>query len=228
MNAAWEPPKDRFQGSTTFQDDFRRKEIGPRVSFKPENGPHMSDAPFDDNTIHRANYKEHAIPPRYVKEKEQYRPPGVQFDGSTTFKRDYRGQPGEPTHSFKPAGQAFQSNVPLDDNTTFRDSYKVWPTEKPYVHAQEQYRKPEGEFQGSTTHNSTYVPQPFQRVPTLKPAEVPKASAPFDGSTMYKTDYSKKIGERAQPLKQAEYIPNNAKFEGRVFISSTYCLLYAS
>lgn len=222
MTAAWEPPKDRFQGSTTFQDDFRRKEIGPRVSFKPDNGPHMSDAPFDDNTIHRANYKQHAIPPRYVKEREQYKPPGVQFDGSTTFKADYRGQPGEPTHSFKPAGQAFQSNSPLDDHTTQRDSYKKWPMERPYVHAQEQYVKPEGEFAGKTTHNATYVPMPLSKVAAMRPVESQKASAPFDGSTMYKTDYAKKIGERAQPLKQPEYVQNNARFEGASTYGSHY------
>ncbi|XP_045216001.1 stabilizer of axonemal microtubules 2-like [Mercenaria mercenaria] len=218
MQAAWEPPHTKFEGQTTFQNDYRRNEIPPRHNYKPNEGARLSDAPFEGRTIHQDAYIQHAIPPRYMKEKEQYRPSGVQFDGTTTFKRDYKGAQGEPTHSFKPEGKAFQSDARFEDGTTQKDDYKKWPMERPYIHPHEQYVKPAGEMEKNTTHNATYRPMPLQRVAAMRPVSAKKASAPFDGTTMYNSDYIKKYGERAQMPRQADYVPNNAPFEG----NSTY------
>lgn len=215
MQAAWEPPKARFEGETTFQKDYRRNEIQPRHSFKPVEGARTSDAPFQDATTNRDSYIQHAIPPKFMREREQYRPPNASFDGLSTFRRDYKGAPGEPTHSFKPEGRAFQSDVPLDSNTTNRNDFKKWPMEKPYVHMQDAYVRPDGVMETSTTHNTTYRPMPLQRVAAMRPVSAKKSSAPFDGQTNYNADYRKWNGERAQMPRQPDYVPNNAPFEGK-------------
>lgn len=218
MQAAWEPPKSKFEGQTTFQNDYRRNEIPVRQSFKPVEGAKVSDTPFEDRTSHRDAYIQHAMPPKYVREREQYRPSGAQFDGLSTFKRDYKGAPGEATHSFKPEGRAFQSEAPFEDGTTNRHDFKRWPMERPYVHAQDAYVKPQGEMEKTTTHQATYREMPIDRVVAHRPHSAKKTSAPFDGTTNYNSDYRKWNGERAQAPRQPDYVPNNAPFEG----NSTY------
>lgn len=216
MQNAWEPPKDRFEGQTTFKSDYRRNELAPRQNYKPDNGPNISNEPFDDSTCHRADYIPHAIPAKYVRESEQYRGPVAQLDGMTTFRQDYRGQPGEPTSSYKPAGRAFQSDAPLEGETTNRRDYKTWATEKPFVHAHEQYQKPVGVMESDTTSRVTYTQKPLQRIAAMRPAEARKSSAKFEGVTNYSTDYKQLRGERAMMPKQATYMPNTARFEGNV------------
>ncbi|KAL4227667.1 hypothetical protein ACF0H5_013103 [Mactra antiquata] len=218
MQAAWEPPKSKFEGQTTFQHDYRNKEIPMRQSFKPNDGPRMSDAPFEDKTTQRDAYITHAMPPKFQRQREEYRPSGAQFDGMSTFKRDYKGALGEPTVSFKPEGRAFQSDQPFDSDTTNRNDFKKWPMERPFVHAHEPYQKPAGDMDMNTTHKQTYREMPIERVVAMKPNSAKQASAPFDGRTNYNTDFIQKNGQRAQPAKQPDYIPNNAPFEGR----STY------
>ncbi|WAR00691.1 SAXO1-like protein [Mya arenaria] len=218
QQAAWEPPKSKFEGQTTFQTDYRSKEIGPRHSFKPNEGAKMSDTPFEDRTSHRDAYIQHAMPARFQREREHYKPPQVGFEGLSTQKRDYKGAVGQPTHSFKPEGRAFQSEAPFDDDTTNRVDYKRWPMERPFVHAHDQYQKPAGEMDMNTTHNQTYREMPIERVVAMRPNSMKQASAPFDGTTNYNSDFRKWNGERAQMTKQPAYMPNNAPFEG----NSTY------
>lgn len=216
MQNAWEPPKDRFEGQPTYKSDYRRNDPAPRQNFKPDNGPNLSNAPFDDSTCHRADYIPHTIPAKFVREAEQYHGPVAQLDGMTTFRQDYRGQPGDPTPSYKPIGRAFQSDAQLEDETTNRCDYKGWAAERPYVHVQEQYQKPSGLMETNTTNRVTYTPKQLQRVAAMRPSSVKKTNAPFDGVTNYSTDYKPLRGERAQIPKQAAYVPNTARFEGNV------------
>ncbi|XP_052280897.1 stabilizer of axonemal microtubules 2-like [Dreissena polymorpha] len=218
MQTAWEPPKSKFEGQTTFQTDYRSKELAPRQSFKPTDAAKMSDTPFEDRTSHRDAYIQHAMPARYQREREQYRPTEAQFNGLSTFRRDYKGALGEPTASFKPAGQAFQSEALFEDSTTNRHDFKKWPMERPFVHTHEPYKKPAGEMEMSTTHKSTYKAMPIDRVVARRPVSAPQSSAPLDGTTNYNSDYKKWNGERAQMPRQPDYVPNNAPFEG----NSTY------
>lgn len=218
MQAAWQPPQSKFEGQTTFQSDYKRNEIHPRQSFRPDQGPNLSDAPFEDRTVHRDAYIQHNIPPRFQREREHYKPPSAQFDGTTTFKRDYKGQVGGPSQSFKPDGRAYQSEAPFEDDTTNRHDYKRWPMERPYVHAHEPYRKPDGEMEMNTTHNATYREMPLERAKAFRPNSARKSAAPFDGTTNYNSDFKKWENERVKAMRQPDYVPNNAPFEG----NSTY------
>lgn len=222
MQAAWEPPKNRFEGQTTFQSDYQKNPIPMRHSFKPDDRPRMSDAPFEDSTNHRSDYIKHPMPQKFQRPREEYKPSGAQFEGLTTFKRDYKGAHGEPTHSFKPEGRPFQSDARFDDDTTNRSDFKKWQMERPYVHAHEPYQKPAGEMHMDTTHNSTYKQLPIDRVVAMKPTSAKQASAPFEGRTMYNSEFIKKNAERAQPNRQPDYVPNQAAFQGKLnFITVT-------
>ncbi|XP_063431812.1 stabilizer of axonemal microtubules 2-like isoform X1 [Mytilus trossulus] len=212
---AWVQPTARFEGQTTMNHDYRKYAQQPRQSMKPQEASKLSDAPFADNTDYRQSYQPHALGPKFVREREQYKAPGVPFDGVTTFKRDYRGPVGELTKSFKPDNQAFSSGQPLEDLTTNRKDYIKYPTSKPYVHVQDGYKKPEGDMFMQTTHNSTYRELPLARNALMRPTDAGKVSnAPFDGTTNYAQNYKQWQVRRVEQPAREGYHPNNAPFEG--------------
>ncbi|KAK3098785.1 hypothetical protein FSP39_023093 [Pinctada imbricata] len=213
---AWQPPTQPFEGETTFKHDFRKHEAARRGMIRPDEAAKMSDAPFNDRTDYRDSYIKHPLEAKYVHPKEQYKGPSAPFEDITTFKRDYKGNPGEMTRSFKPDNQAFSSGKPLEDVTTNRNDFRRWPLERPYVHQQEQYKKPEGAFESATTHNMTYRELPLERVLARRPDSANKArNAPFEGATSYNNDYKKwDMNGRGKPMMRDEYYPNTAPFEG--------------
>lgn len=221
--AQWQPPTTEFQGQTTFKHDYKRYENQPRQSFKPLEGAKLSDSPLEDRTTHRDAYIQHAIPPKFQREKELYKPSGAPMDGVTTFRRDYQGVPGSRMQSFKPDNQAFSSEAPLEDETTNRHDYQKWPASRPYHHLPEQYQKPDGEMEMDTTHKATYKEMPLVRVQAQRPVSANRTkNVPFDGTTNYSQDFRKWQADRVTVPKQADYVPNQAPFEG----SSTYKAQY--
>lgn len=219
MQAQWQPPTDRFDDQTTFKHDFIPYQHQPRQSFKPLEGAKMSETPFDDRTGYRDAYIQHALPPKFVREREAYKPTGAPLQDSTTFKSDYKGAPGSRMQSFKPDNQAFSSGAPLEDMTTNRHDYQKWAAQRPYVHLPETYQKPEGEMATETTHKTTYKEMPFVKVQAVRPVSANRAKdVPFDGRTNYAQDYKKWQADRVVIPKQADYVPNQAPFEGH----STY------
>lgn len=212
---AWQQPTARFEGETTMNHDYRKYSQPPRQSMKPQEASKISDAPFADDTDYRQSYKAHELQPKFVREREQYKTPGVPFDGVTTFKRDFRGPVSEVTKSFKPDNVAFSSGVPLEDVTTNRKDYVKWPASKPYVHVPEGYRKPDGEMYMQTTHNSVYKELPLSKNPPVRPTSAGKSkNLPFDGTTNYTQDYKKWQIQKVEPHAREGYHPTNAPFEG--------------
>ena len=211
---AWVQPTARFEGESTMNHDYRKYSQAPRQSMKPMEASKLSDAPFADDTDYRNSYKAHVLQPKFVREREQYKAPGVAFDGTTTFKRDYRGPIGEKTRSFKPDNAAYSSGQPLEDVTTNRKDYVKWPATKPYVHVQEGYKKPEGDMFMQTTHNAVYRELPLSKIQPVRPADAGKASGPFDGTTNYSQNYKQWQVPRVEPHIRESYQPNNAPFEG--------------
>ncbi|KAK7115513.1 stabilizer of axonemal microtubules 2-like [Littorina saxatilis] len=213
--SAWEPPKDKFEGQSTFTRDYRRYNEPPRQPLRPHDGAVMSDTPFDGTTGYREEYIRHPLGARFVKERETYKPTGVPMDGLTTFTRDFRGQPGELTKSFKPNGQAAISDAPFEDGTTFKNDYRKWPAERPYHHMPDQYRKPEGDMDMNTTNRITYKQHPLQRHAAIKPScgRVMDAGQ-FEGITNYTSDFKPWEINRVHPTMRPEYQPNDAPFQG--------------
>lgn len=212
--AGWQPPKDPFEGQSTFQRDYRRYNEPPRQPLRPNDAAVMSDTPFDGTTGYRNDYIKHPMGARFVKEKDMYKPSGVPIDGLTTFRRDYRGQPGDKTVSCKPDGRAVASDAPFEDSTTFKTDYRKWPTERPYQHLADQYRKPDGDMDMNTTHKIAYQQHPLQRHAAIKPAPARVNSGQFDGTTNYTSDYKPWEINRVQPMMKPDYQPNEAPFQG--------------
>lgn len=212
---SWVAPTQRFEGESTMHHDYRKYNQARRQAMRPMQATIRSDAPFADDTDYRAEYKKHPLPAKYQHEREGYKPSSAPLDDLTTFKRDYKGQHGDPTRSCRPDNAAFSSGQPLDDTTTNRKDYVKWPMDRPFVHHPEEYRKPEGEMYTQTTHNATYKQLPLQRNLAVRPVSAGKArNAPFDGTTNYSQDYKKWALQRNQPHAREEYHPSTAPFEG--------------
>ena len=148
-------------------------------------------------------------------EREKYKPTGIPIDGLTTFMRDYRGQPGEKTSSFKPDLKAMASEAPFDDGTTFKADYRKWPSQRPHQHLADQYKKPDGDMDMNTTNRITYKQHPLQRHAAIKPTPG-RVMDPgqFEGITNYTTDFKPWEINRVQPMLRPEYQPNDAPFQG--------------
>ncbi|XP_046350552.1 stabilizer of axonemal microtubules 2-like [Haliotis rufescens] len=222
--STWNPPQQPFEGQSTFTRDYQRYNQAPRTTMKPNEAAKMSDAPFDGNTGYNAAYIKHPLQAKFVKEKDTYRPSGVRFDGLSTFKRDYQGAYAPKTDSCKPDAQAFQSQAPLEDMTTFKNDYRKWDADRPFVRDPEQYKKPVGDMDMNTTHNLAFKEYPLQRAFAKRPhsANVMRAGT-FDGTTNYSTDFRPwDLGQRSRPVMKPDYQPNNAPFEGMSTQKSHY------
>ena len=182
-----------------------------------------SDTPFQGQTDYHDSYVPHALQPKFVHPKEQYKPSGAPLDGLTTQRKDYRGFPGNRGQSFKPDNQAYSSDAPLDDNTTMRNDYKKWAAQRPYQHPAEQYKPPEGQMEQNTTSKSTYREMPLVRTQAIRPANAHQGpDVPFDGNTSYKQDYRKWQAERVHAPQKEGYVPNQAPFQGYPTYKSHY------
>lgn len=223
MRDSWQPPVQRFEGESTMHHDYQKYNQARREAMRPMEATIRSDQPLQDMTDYRAEYRKHALPERFQRDREMYKPSSAPLDDLTTFKRDYKGQHGQPTRSFKPDNAAFSSGQPLDDTTTNRKDYVKWPAEKPFVHMPDQYKRPDGEMYHQTTHNATYKQLPLQKNLPVRPMSANKArNAPFDGTTNYSTDYKKWAMQKQQPHQREEYHPNSAPFEGMPTYKSHY------
>ena len=158
-----------------------------------------------------------------VQEREKFKPAGIPLDGLTTFRRDFRGQPGEKTSSCKPDRQAVASDTPFETSTTFKNDYRTWPTERPHQHMPDQYKKPEGDMDMSTTHKIVFKELPLQRHAATKPPQGRVIGVGrFDGDTNYKMHYQPWEIARVQPIMRLSYQPNEAPFEGMSTQKSHY------
>jgi len=211
----WVPPTQPFEGQSTFTSDYRKYHEPPRTSLRPNQATHMSDAPFDGNTGYRDDYIRHQIPLKHIKDKECYKAPNVKFDGMTTINRDFTKKEGLKTESCKSNSEAFQSGAPLDDLTTFKNDYRQWNGERPFVHQPDVYVKPEGEIDHNTTNRINYKQHPMQRVALVKPGEGRVMNpGTFDGLTSYKNDFKKWGVNREMPKPREGWVPSNQPFEG--------------
>lgn len=212
---AWVPSNKPFEGQSTFTRDYRKYNEPPRQSLRPNQATHMSDSPFDGNTGYRDDYIKHPLKQREQKEKEHYKPSNVPFDGMTTFNRDFTKKHGLKTESCKPNSQAYQSDAPLDDMTTFRNDYRKWNGERPYVHVQGEYVRPEGEIDLNTTNKLQFKAHPAQRIAMVKPGDGGvKFPGEFSGMTNYKADFKPWEMTREQPKPREGWVPSNVPFEG--------------
>merc|ERR1719210_1337515 len=103
--------------------------------------------------------------------------------------KDYTEKAAEKMPSCAPNTGAFKSDAPFKDETTQRVDYKQWPTDRPYVHEPEQYRRPDGDFDFNTTHKKAYTKKPIAARVAVRPPSRKREAGKFNGATTTKEDY---------------------------------------
>ncbi|CAD5119661.1 DgyrCDS8255 [Dimorphilus gyrociliatus] len=132
----------------------------------------------------------------------------------TEYAQRYREHPLQATKTAKPDATAFRSDQPLDNKTTHRVDFIKHPLERPHVHQSEDYKPPEGDFEGMTNYRKDFDRKQINRAKPMKPADLKKSLGPFKGEPTYRTDYRKWPMERNLPIMKSDYSPPDAKFEG--------------
>ena len=99
----YQPPSDKFGGTTTFQDDFIPRSVAPRESFKPSNTTKPSEVPFDGVTSNQLSFIPHPIESRYIRPPDLYKPSSEPLLDLTTHRQDFQGLRGELSQSCKPS-----------------------------------------------------------------------------------------------------------------------------
>ena len=215
MEAPYRPPSAPFQGNSNYQTDYLRHQLAPPQSLRPAEKP-INSGPFDPTTGYKQEYVKHPIPAKYMKEKQAYERNTVPLDGLSNYMKDYVKKQAPMRPSCKPNQGAYSSGAPLDSDTTHRVDYQKWPAEKPYVHQQDAWVKPEGDFDFGTTTQKDYDLKHGSPAKALRPVERKGKAGKFEGIPTYKTDYRKwETDGPLRPERKSEYVAPEAPFEGQ-------------
>lgn len=214
MRSEYIPPDAPFSGTPTYQRDYIKHPHAMRGSMKPVENAKTSDAPFEDRTGYRDEYIKHPLAEKQKKEKAAWAPNPAKLEGLSNYMKDYVPKEAGKLPSCKPDANPYQSSAPFQDETTNRHDYTLKRGERPYVHQQDAYVKPEGDMLLNTTTHTDYVPKATERIQIRKPPSAKRAPGKFYGQTNYTTDFRKMSAEPVRVVQKSDYKPNEAPFEG--------------
>ncbi|XP_033634428.1 stabilizer of axonemal microtubules 2-like [Asterias rubens] len=225
------PPSASFDGLSTFARDFQPKKVDVRQSLRPAENTQRSDAPFEDRTSHKVSYIPHAVQARYVREQQPYQKSQHKFDGLTTFQRDFMNKNAARPDNFKPDATPMKSDLPFEDNTTFKSDYKKWDCKPMQSHVPDSYQKPAGDMDLYTTNRLAYQPHQIRPASARRPvSQGRKSDAPFDDRTNYTSDFRKweSMPERRGDPSQRPYEKPEIPFAGTTNYRAQYIPKHAA
>ncbi len=91
---------------TTNRRDFTNKEMDPIKSFKPDGQGYRSDAPFDDNTTNKNDYKKWAVQPALAKRDQTWIAPLGEMETRTNYSNDFTAKPVQRAMAIRPVQRA--------------------------------------------------------------------------------------------------------------------------
>lgn len=215
------PPKEKFEMLSTFQSDYRANgPVIPCEMVKPIHSSIKSEAPFDDTTTNRVDYKKPPPAPRTLVKK--YQPVVVKrdkFDATTTNRQDFVPHMGiERPKCTKPALEQVKSTEPFKGETTHSVSYIPWELQPRFEHPKQEYQPSPEKFDHISTNQSDY--RDYGRVERVLPRPIENFSnehQPFTADTTHRLDYQAWAVKARDRLaqRQNEYKPIQSPFEGQ-------------
>jgi hypothetical protein len=117
-------PEGGMDSMTTHKFDYTTKTIDRAAPIRPAESKKVS-ASFDSTTQYSTDYRGGQGERAQPMQRERYNPTEARFEGEPTYKRDYVSYGGVPlTRSLKPLDPGIASNVPLDQDTEYKQEYK--------------------------------------------------------------------------------------------------------
>lgn len=207
--------QDKFDATTTCQDDFCPKSGGPvRESFKPTQQVQESQ-PFDGTTSYRLAFVSHPLQQRPPRKKVPYEPNAAPFNGVSIHRQDFRGLRGEVAKSTKIKSTWEASATPFEGVSEYQERYQAWPVQPPFQRKSDGHCLPGGAMELiSTAHGDFAGQQGPPAVSARPPIQAWCKGKPFDACSTMKTDYRAWEAERRGRTVRAEQTsPPSGPFE---------------
>jgi hypothetical protein len=178
---------------TTTRKDFTPKDAAKAQSCKPDSNPYQSQAPFEGNTTHNADYIKWQVERPYQRDQPAYEKPLGEMDMITTSHTDYVKKPLERQLPKRPQ-EAQKNPGKFDGTTNYQTEYLKWgPGERAHPAEKPQYQPNDAPFEGMPTYMRDYVPKKGEQARSLKPVDTGyRSNAPLDDATEYNKEYIKK------------------------------------
>ncbi|NXP82842.1 SAXO2 protein, partial [Ramphastos sulfuratus] len=218
------PPTVKFGNSTTFQDGFVPKELNPRQSFKPPCVAQLSEVPLESTTSHRTSYIAQHLGPKFVRQREEYKPSDQPFKALTTHQNDFRGLPGQLAKTCKPEYAKLGSSAHFTGVTEFQDRFQPRLVSLPEVCKTKEYIAPPGSMDLNSTAHLDYVKHEMSPAVPLRPvSNRGTTNAPFQGTTTTKEDFKAWDSYQQEITKKQQEVPKpNGKLDGLSTFKSHY------
>ncbi|PAA70345.1 hypothetical protein BOX15_Mlig005683g1 [Macrostomum lignano] len=190
-------PAVPFEGVTTFARDYTPKAGGSRTLVKPSAQAYASNAPFEEDTTHKLDYKAWELSRPFVHKNEPYAPPEGAIEGTTSYVRDYPAHPAREKVGYLKREPRGRPSGPFEGSTVYKENYRQWELSgRVQAGPNRQYQPNQAPFEGQSTTAAHFVPHQLEAKRNFKPAsDAAKNDEPFDGTTLYRTEFVPKQPE---------------------------------
>lgn len=146
------PNKVPLDGLTTMRRDFTPKGAEKQPSFKPEGTGYRSDAPFDDDTTHKADYKKWDVQPLQARQNAEWQRPMGEMDLNTNYNTEFTPKPTERVQAIRPSERRL-IDAKFEGDTTYGQDFRKWPGEKrDLIRNPNEYQPSQAPFDGLSTY----------------------------------------------------------------------------
>lgn len=200
MPAKYNRPKEEYQPNkipldsmTTMRRDFTAKDAEKQRSFKPDGTGYRSDAPFNDDTTHKVDYKKWQTPAPPGKRDNDWQPPVGEMDLNTNYNTEFTPKPAQRVMAVRPTSRK-KIDAKFEGDTTYGQDFRKWPGDRRNpIRNPNEYQPSNAPFDGMSTYKGHYVPVSGAPAQSFKPdGAAYRSDAPFDGNTLYRTEYTQK------------------------------------
>ncbi|TRY92695.1 hypothetical protein DNTS_032926 [Danionella cerebrum] len=190
----YKPSSQPFQDLTTHRQDFKGLKSPATKSCKPETVRIASNKPFQASTEFRDQFQQWPITVSQMQKSVEYSGPTEQMDMTTTSHTDYIKHQIQPVLSVKPLSKPTRSSIPFQGNTTMRDDFQAWATQRQsMIRKQEEIRRPSGKMEDLTTFKAHFIQHELQPSVSFKPHNAPlHTDVPLQSETMYRQEFTPK------------------------------------
>lgn len=200
MPAKFERAKNEYtqnkiplENMTTNRRDFTAKDIEKMKSYKPDGTGYRSDAPFDDGTTHKIDFKKWDVKPISLHKDDAYKQPIGEMDLTTNYTTDFTAKPVARAQQIRPASRK-KIDAKFVGDTTYGQDFRKWAGDRAQLaKAGGEYQPTNVPFEGMSTYKGHYVPHSGGPQHSYKPdGGAYRSDAPFDGNTLYRMEFTPK------------------------------------
>ena len=127
------------------------------LSMRPDQQGYRSNAPFDDSTTNKTDYKRWEVQPLQTHRPDEYRANTGEMDLNTIYNSEFTPKPMTKAQPIKPIERR-GAGAKFDDSTTYNGDYRQWPGGRPpTMRAQAGYQPPSMPFEGMSTYKGKKI-----------------------------------------------------------------------